>query len=256
MKNTPDESGQIKALKKTFEIVETINELGEATLAEIASEVDSSKSTLYRHLLTLQQRDFVVRTGDTYRLGYRFLEYGISTRNRDPIYAVAEDSVKTLADDTDERVWCVIKEGNMGVYIDKVEGKYKIHTDIAVGERRPLHSYAAGKAILAFQPEDEIERILDEVELTQQTEHTTTDRDQLLAELEDIRDRGYAFNREESIKGLHAVGAPIRNDDDEVHAALSIAGAANRMSGNRFTRDIPEMLLGAVNDIELALRHP
>lgn len=256
MKNTSGESGQIKALQKTGEIVETINERGEATLTEIAAEIGSSKSTAYRHLLTLQQRDFVVRNGDTYRLGYRFLEYGIKTRNRDPIYTAAEDSMKTLAEDTEERVWCVIKEDHHGVYIDKVDGKYKIHTDITVGERRPLYSYAAGKAILAFQPDDEIERILDEVTLKKQTEHTTTDRTQLLEEFEEIRDRGYAFNREESLKGLHAVGAPIRNDDDEVQAALSIAGAANRMSGKRLTRDIPEMLLGAVNDIELALRHP
>lgn len=256
MKNRTDASGRIKALRKTFEIIETINTLGVASLSEIAMVVDLPKSTLYRHLMTLQERDFVVREEDEYRLGYRFLEYGISTRNRDPVFAPAKETIETLAEDTEERVWCAVKEGNMGVYIHKVDGKYKIHTDLEIGERRPLHSYAAGKAILAFQSDDEIERILDEGELIGQTEHTITDREALLEEIEAIRERGYAFNREESIKGLHAVGAPIRNHDDEVHAALSIAGAANRLSGTRFSRDIPEMLLGAVNDIELALRHP
>ncbi|RQG95446.1 IclR family transcriptional regulator [Natrarchaeobius chitinivorans] len=256
MGNDANSQHQIKALQKAFKIVESIDRLGSATLAEISRDVELPKTTVYRHLATLKESGYIAQTQDEYQLSYRFLEYGIRRRSRDPVYAVAKESMNTLAEDTGERVWCVVKEGPHCVYVYKVEGKYPISTDIHIGQRRELHPYAAGKAILAFQPQEHIDAILDNADLIPRTENTITDRDTLLDELETIRERGYAVNREESIKGLRGVGAPIRNEYDEVHASLSIAGAANRMLGDRLTQEIPEMLLGAVNDIELGLRHP
>lgn len=87
------------------------------------------------------------------------------------------------------------------------------------------------------------------------TEHTITGRDELLAELEDIRDRGYAFNREEFLRGTHASGVAICGPDGDAIGGLSVTGSSHRLKGERFNSDLPNLVLGAANELELNIAH-
>ena len=83
------------------------------------------------------------------------------------------------------------------------------------------------------------------------TEYTITDRDELEAEFETIRKQGYATNEEEHTKSPRAIATPVTNSDSEVIGAISIADATYRMKGDRSEEKLPELLLEAINEVEL-----
>ncbi|NUB93139.1 IclR family transcriptional regulator [Haloterrigena sp. SYSU A121-1] len=245
----------VETVETAFDIVDVLKRDGGAGITDIADELGLAKSTVHRHVKTLESRGLLVREGDVYRISTWFLDYGIHVRNRHRLYDVARPKVDELAAETNEKVWCVIEEHGMGVHIYGAEGRHSVKTHARIGQRTYLHQFAAGKAILAHLPDDRIESILEDYGLAAQTDQTITERDTLYDQLATIRDRGYAFNREESVIGVHAVGAPIRNESGTAIGAISVAGPANRLRGDLMTEELPSLLLGATNEVEINLAH-
>lgn len=245
----------VETVETAFDIVDVLKRNDGAGITDIADELDLAKSTVHRHVKTLESRGLLVREGDVYRISTWFLDYGIHVRNRHRLYDVARPKVDELAAETNEKVWCVIEEHGMGVHIYGAEGRHSVKTHARIGQRTYLHQFAAGKAILAHLPDDRIESILEDYGLAAQTDQTITERDALYDQLATIRDRGYAFNREESVIGVHAVGAPIRNESGTAIGAISVAGPANRLRGDLMTEELPNLLLGATNEVEINLAH-
>ena len=108
--------------------------------------------------------------------------------------------------------------------------------------------------MLAEMPRDRVESILDHHGLAGSTSNTLTDRESLFETLETICERGYAFNDGEEVSGIRAVGMAITTNG-EIHGALSISGPSNRVQGERFREELPEILSGAVNEVELKLTY-
>jgi DNA-binding IclR family transcriptional regulator len=92
-----------------------------------------------------------------------------------------------------------------------------------------VHATAVGKALLAFQPEEEISRIIARG-LPASAPNTVVDGEALQRELALVRARSYAVDDEESEVGLLSIAAPIRSDSASVIAAISIAGPVHRMT--------------------------
>lgn len=245
----------VETVNTAFDIIDVLKHNDGAGITEIADELGLAKSTVHRHVKTLESRGLLVQEGSTYRISTWFLDYGIHVRNRHRLFDVVKPKVDELAAETDEKVWCVIEEYGMGVHIYGAEGHHPVKTHARIGQRTHLHQFAAGKAILSQLPDERIEAILDEYGLPTQTTRTITDRDELRNQLATIRDQGYAFNREESVTGLHAVGAPISDESGTVIGAISIAGPANRLRGEILTDELPTLLLGATNEVEINLAH-
>ncbi|WP_339102694.1 IclR family transcriptional regulator [Haloterrigena salinisoli] len=245
----------VETVETAFDIVDVLKRNDGAGITDIADELALAKSTVHRHVKTLESRGLLVREGDVYRISTWFLDYGIHVRNRHRLYDVVRPKVDELAAETNEKVWCVIEEHGMGVHIYGAEGRHSVKTHARIGQRTYLHQFAAGKAILANLPDDRIESILEDYGLAAQTDQTITERDALYDQLATIRDRGYAFNREESVIGVHAVGAPIRNESGTAIGAISVAGPANRLRGDLMTEELPNLLLGATNEVEINLAH-
>jgi len=108
-------------------------------------------------------------------------------------------------------------------YIDGVESPRPVRYWVPVGSRRPIHTGAAGKTLLAYQHEQEVTRLLKEP-LPALTAATITDHQVLLAELSQVRQRGYALDRGESQEAVHCVAAPIIDHTQIARAAVSVAG--------------------------------
>ncbi len=255
MTTPPEVNRPVETVERSVAIVEFLKAEGSATLVEIADELDCAKSTAHRHLKTLEANSFLVREGEAYRLGVRFLDYGISARDRYALFAEARPKVDELATETDEKIWCTVAEHGRSVHIYGARGKHSVRTHARVGQRHYLHQHAAGKSILAHLPPERVDEIVETHGLPARTPNTITDPAELRAELETVRERGYAFNFEESVEGLHAVGAPITDEDDRAIGAISISGPANRLSGTRLREDLPDLLLGVVNEISINLAH-
>lgn len=245
----------VETVETAFDIVELLKRNDGAGITAIADELGLAKSTVHRHVKTLESRGLLVQEGDTYRISTWFLDYGVHVRNEHTLFPVVKPKVDELAAETDEKVWAVIEEHGVGVHIYGAEGRHSVKTHARIGQRTYLHQFAAGKAILAHLPEERIEGILDDYGLAAQTDRTITDRDELHEQLATIRDRGYAFNREESVVGVHAVGAPVRDQSGIAVGAISIAGPANRLRGDLLNAELPDLLLGATNEVEINLAH-
>lgn len=254
MTNDPGPS-RLKTTETSLEVVDALYELGGGRIDEIANHLDAAPSTIHRHLTTLRAHDYVTKTGDVYQLGLRFLTIGGYIQHNERGYQLAKDKVQQLALTTGERVQFITEEHGQRVYIHASVGEDAVQTDAHIGKRGPLHCSAAGKAILAALPRTRVEEIIDKRGLSRVTPNTITDRDALFEELQEIANRGVAFNKQESVMGLNAAGTAVKRPDGQVLGAISISGPAQRFKGDKLGEEIPNLLLGATNEIELNLKY-
>lgn len=254
MANEPGPS-RLKTTETSLEVVDALYELGGGRIDEIANHLDAAPSTIHRHLTTLRAHDYVTKTGDVYQLGLRFLTIGGYIQHNERGYQLAKDKVQQLALTTGERVQFITEEHGQRVYIHASVGEDAVQTDAHIGKRGPLHCSAAGKAILAALPRTRVEEIIDKRGLSRVTPNTITDRDTLFEELQEIANRGVAFNKQESVMGLNAAGTAVKRPDGQVLGAISISGPAQRFKGDKLSEEIPDLLLGATNEIELNLKY-
>lgn len=250
-----DQKRTVQSDEKLLRILSTIREQEITSITELAAELDFAKSTVHSHLATLEEHGFVTRFDDGYHIGLRFLDYGIYSREQRLVFQAARERVNELAAQTGERVWCLTEEHNQAVYLYSAEGDHAIHTHENVGRHTSLHQIAAGKAMLAHLPDDRVTEILDHTGLEAHTANTITDREELMRELDTVRERGVAFNHEESMEGLHAIGAPIKRTEGGVYGAISIGGPANRLTREKLENELTELLLATANEIEINIRH-
>lgn len=246
---------ELSTTAKSFRIVNELYENDGASLSKLHESLDVPKSTIHRHLGTLQKHGYVHFEDDEYHLGFRFLELGEYTRNRKEAYQLAEEPVKTLAEETGERAQFVVEEHGRGIYLYIGTGEHAVRTGLSVGHRVHLHSTAAGKVILSYLPDERVNEILEEHEFPELTEETITDPDELRSQLDEIRERGYAFNREENIKGLRAVSGPVTDENDDLIGVLSVSGPSHRMKGEWFQSELPDLVLGTANELELRVAY-
>lgn len=255
MANTDSEQRSVKTTHTVFEILEALQRHKGARVTELGEILDVSNSTVHRHLTALHECGYVVKEGDTYHVGLRFLDLGEHARKRKQAYQMARPKVEELAEETEERAQFIVEEHGYGVYVHRALGAHAVKTDPGIGKHVPIHATAAGKAILANLQPWRVEEIIDQRGLPAVTQYTTTSLEELLTELELIRERGYSINSEEHIEGLRAIGSVINSPVDQVVGALSISGPTHRMKGNWFEEELPDLVRGATNELELNIAY-
>ncbi len=249
-----DHSQTVDATGTSFQILEALVDLEGAGVSELASELGIPKSTTHNHLQTLVQKEYVVREGDTYNIGLRFLRLGEHSRTRHRVFTIARPEIESLAEETGELVNLNVEEYGRGVFLYRAKGSDAVHMDTYAGKRVYLHTTAFGKSILASLSTDRVDEIIDHHGLPAVTDQTITDADELRAELSTVAERGFAFEREERLEGLCCVAAPIIVDD-EVVGSVSVSGPESRMQGTRFTEELPTRIRQTTNVIEVNLRY-
>lgn len=253
--NTEAGPGRVNTTVTVFRIIETLREMDGARVTELADRLDVATSTVHRHLSTLRDLEYVAKDGDVYRLGFKFLGLGEFTRDRRDAFKMAKEKVSELAETTDERAQFIIEEHGQAVYVFRENGAHAVAADSGIGKRIPLHATAAGKSILAHLPREQVDEIVSERGLTAETGNTMVDEEELYEELETIQDRGYSFNKQESIEGLRAVGVVVKNENGRVLGALSVSGPTHRLKADFFEEEVPRLLLGTANELELNIKY-
>ena len=246
----------LKTVSRALGIVRALEELDGASVTELADHMDISKSAAYNYLMTLEDGQFVVKSGGTYTLSLQFLLLGEYVRNRNPLYEAGKDEVERLANETGEYAHLATVQHGLSMNLYKVQGEKAVGSDYqTVKLQRPdyLHVSATGKAMLAHLPREEVKGILDQYGLTRRTENTITDRDALFEELRGARERGYVYNNEEEVEGLQAIGAPILDRSGHTLGALSVSGPVKRMSDPAYHDAIVEQVVNAANVVEVNL---
>lgn len=254
MSESPQEAGErrtVSAVQFSCDILNTLQQLNGAGVTEIADHLDVSKGAVHTHLATLEANELVIKQDREYRLSLRFLGLGKYVRNQIKIYDVIEEETERLAEVSGEVAQFMVEQHGRGVYLYKAEGENAVQTSSYIGNRNPMHCTALGKAILAYLPEDRVDEIIDRHGLPAKTPNTITDEDTLHKELEEIRERGLAFDREEIFKGLQCAAAPVLDQNEDVIGAVSVTGPTSRMQGDRLKQEIAEMIQHTSNVIEV-----
>lgn len=245
----------VQTARTLFDVIQYVKASEGTTLTEMANELDYVKSTVHRHLRTLEHLGYVVERDDGYHVGLRFLDIGVTARNSYRGYNLIRDKVEEIAQATGERAQFFVEEHGEAVYLERSAGDQAVRTDPGVGSRIPLYAASAGKAILAELPDPELSEAIEQMAFEPLTAQTITDPDELWAEIDEIRERGYSFNRQESLQGTNAVGVAICSPDGEVIGALSVTGPSHRLKGERLETELPDLLLGTANELELNIAH-
>lgn len=246
----------LSTVHRAFEVVEVLQNRNGARVSEVADALEIAPSTAHKYLATLEAERCVVKEGDEYHVGMEFLDIGAYAKYRKKGYRLCAQKVLEIAEETGERVQFVVEEHGLGIYLDmKAADKNAVMTDRRDGVHRHLHSTAAGKAILAQYEDERVEGIVDKHGLPAETDRTITDRDELFDELAEVGDEGIAFNDEESVDGLRSVGVPVFQPNGLVLGAFSVSAPSNRMRGSRYREEVPNIMLGHANEIELNLRY-
>ncbi len=230
----------VGATSKTLRIIEELRCRNGAGITELADELGMSKGTVHNHLSTLQEQEYVVKEGSTYRLGLRFLELGEYTRQQTTLLEVAKSEIDELAQETGEIANLMIEEHGRGIYIYISQGEQAVNLDTHVGTRQYLHTSAVGKAILSKMDDEKFDQVIDRHGLPAETPNTVTSEETLAEELDQIRDRGVAFDGEERAEGIRCVAAPITDNEDNLLGSVSVSGPSTRLKEDRLHTEIPE----------------
>jgi IclR family KDG regulon transcriptional repressor len=228
----------------------------ELSIAELARRTRLPRSTVHRIVVNLLRLGFVARSprAEVYRLGLRLVELGAIALSQLDLRKEARPTMERLAARTGEAVFLAVLDGHWSVYLEKVEGSHSLRMTASVGHRAPLHCTATGTTLLAFQPEDEVRRLIAEGGMPKRTAGTITAIEPLLARLAEIRRRGYAIDDGESEDGLVGIAAPVFGSDNRVAAALVVAGPRQRLSPDRWA-EIGPVVIAAATEISTALGH-
>jgi len=241
---------RLQTVERSFDIIHLLIENGPTHLSEIANELDLAESTTHRHLNTLRGLRYISRDGKRYQLGLRFARLGTAARTRNPDYLEVKSYVHQLAKKTDERAHFIVEDHGLGVYMYQSTGANAVKVGADIGRQVRLHCSAAGKVILSHYSRERVNEILDRWGLPQNTEHTITNRNVLFEELDAVEERGFAFNREEAVEGVHVVSVPVKPEGSLI-GTLCIAGPSHRLRGTWFEEELPDLLLSTSNELEL-----
>ena len=251
----PKQSAKIKAVERSFEIVDLLATSDASGATDIAERLDIPISTVHDHLQTLTDLGYLIKQEGRYRVSTRFLEIGSQRKYNMDFFQTAKPELQKLARQTGEHANLMIEEDSRGVILHTESGEDAVKLLSPPGTRLHFHTTAVGKAILAYLPEQTVEEILDRFGLPVMTENTITERAELFEELDRIRERGYATDREEKVKGFHGVGVPILDYEDEVLGAIGVYGPSERIRGERLEKEIPDLLTKSRNLIEVNVNY-
>jgi len=210
---------------------------GDVGVIELARALDLHASTAHRILRALVAAGYVVQNAQTerYRLGPSAFLLGRAAE-RTLGFDEAMPLLEQLTAATGESVNLVIRDGDEGLVVLRVESEHPLRFIQPVGARVPLYCTSTGKVLLAFAGDlhEEVARL---GELNRLTEATITSPRDLLADLEEIRKRGYSINRGERIPGVYGVAAPVLTSDGIASTALAVQGPGIRITDDR----VPEL---------------
>lgn len=238
----------------TLNVINALKELNGATVTEMANHLNLSKGGVYNHLATLRENDFAIKNGDEYDLSPRFILTGEHVRQESVLYQFGKGELDKIVEETGEYAQLITERHGLGIVLYLQRGEKAIGSNYPDQmERKPLnlHHLAAGKAILNRLPDERVEEIVDQHGLRKRTGNTITDREKLFEELTEINERGYAYNIEEEVDGLRAVGAAINGPDGNVLGAISLSGPKSRMQGDRFEETLPKKVMNTADVIEV-----
>ena len=226
----------MKSLNKALDIIDAVSKLESAGIRDISMMTGFPSTTVHRIAATLVKRQYFNQDPVTknYSLSLRFLELGSKVQQQSDLPTTARPHLQKLMSETEESANLAIWDGDSVVYLDQVRSNKSIlKTFTRLGTRVPFYSTGVGKMLLSQWSNAELESYLKRTQLIPHTPNTLVSRSKILKELEQISARGFSVDDEEMEAGVRCVAALVFDHRKQVVAAISISGAAMRITPER-----------------------
>jgi IclR family KDG regulon transcriptional repressor len=201
------------------------------------------KATLYRFLQTLVSQGMLSYDPDrqTYALGMRLVRLAHAAWTHSSLAPIARSYLDQLSTDVGETVHLAQMDSSQVLYVDKRNASQPVEMYSQAGKVGPAYCTGVGKAMMAYLPEDELARVIAQQSFHRFTDSTLTNGTDLRTELDAIKARGYAFDREEHEPGIICIAMPILTDRGRVLGALSVTGHTMRRNLNELEALAPKL---------------
>jgi len=243
------------AVERALAILESVSQAPEGlTNAEISRQLAIPKSSASYILRTLEKQGYLNRdtSGGRYRVGLKVLSLSRGALSGIDVRNVALPVMRRLMERTHLTCHLAILDGPDAVYVEKVEPEGFIKMDTWVGRRMRVHATSVGKSLVAYIPQQSLEKIIQERGMEKRTPKTITALPRLLKDLEKVRAQGYAIDDEENNPGARCLGAPIFNQNGAIEAAIGLSGTVHQVSPQTMPR-IVESIKDAARQISMSL---
>jgi IclR family transcriptional regulator, acetate operon repressor len=232
VKGAVRDPSQVQSLTRAVALLDTLAEAADGmSLSDVAQIVGLAPSTAHRLLTTLEACRYVrfVASEGLWQVGVQSFVVGQAFRRSRNVVTLARPYMRHVMEESGETVNLYIEEGGEAVCMAQVECRQLMRAIARPGGRVKLHCSGAGKAMLAHLPASEVGQVLQAHGLPRATERTLDTPKKLKADLERVRERGFAIDDEEHALGLRCVAAAILDEEGRPLAALSVSGPLARI---------------------------
>lgn len=236
----------MQAADTVLAVLETVAYAEEPVgVTQVASAVGIVKSAASRHLRTLLDRGYIVQdpTSSRFRLGPKVFLLGRLAPSGHDLATTIQPAMREARDASGLSVVVSTPTPHGAFVLATVSGTQAVDIGVRVGSSLSLHASAQGKVFLAFGPKNLLERVLS-APRPSLTPHTVTGSDELMAEIERIRARGYAVAPEEVLLGVNALAAPVYDPQGALVASVALVGSIQHI-----TQEPTERLVRIVLDL-------
>jgi IclR family pca regulon transcriptional regulator len=227
---TPNPAGFSQSLERGLAILQAFTPDRPALgISDLARDLGLTRSTTHRYVATLAGLGYLQQDAPTrkYRLGPRVLDLGFSVLGSLEIREIAAPHLRRLTEVTGHTSNLAIRDDTDVILIERIRGRpgryHHLEFSLHAGSRLPSYCSATGKALLAFLPRQDLDRLLDRVDLIQRGPRTLTSREALHADLAQVRRTGIAVNDEELESALRSIAVPVRSRSGDVVASINVA---------------------------------
>ncbi|RJF95644.1 IclR family transcriptional regulator [Noviherbaspirillum saxi] len=213
------------------------------TLSQLAFRMQIPKATMMRTLDNLERHGYVLRTpvDRGYIPGAAATSLAVTALRNNAFIRACRATLGKLVGLTGETCNVTMQEGNVVVYVDRVETDEPLRLHLLPGTRAPIHCTASGKLFLSRLTLLEQRRLLSMMPLKRLTPKTITDPALLEAELHRIAKRGIGIDDQEFVLGMVAIAVPICAADGRILAAVACHAPVARKSVDQLMDYIPKL---------------
>lgn len=246
----------LKSLVKVVRVLDAFSTRNRTlSLTDICAATGYPKSTVHRLLGAMRETGLLDQDPgrDRYRLGTKLFELGNTVLANMELHREARPFVDALSRQGGQAVHLAVFDGQRAIVIHRADASPEKLLAAHTIEQTPVHCTSVGKAILAFQPDTVVRKIMN-AGLTRYTDTTITEPSALLAALATVRETGYAVDEGEHQPGLRCIGAPVRDRSGQVIAGISLTGPSWRMPLAEM-ESLARVVVYHANGISAALGH-
>lgn len=227
---------KVPALSRAMAILNLVSEQGHCSANTIVSALGLPKSTVYLLLEELKHLRLLAQGKEgSYRLGLKLLELGSQVSHQLDLRAIALPRLTALMNNTGHLCHLGVLDDDTPIYLIKVESQSSIQVRTWEGKRLSLCRSSLGKCLLAWCGRERQDMLIRSIVFSDGLPNTITNEPQLRAELQKIRQTGWAYDNEEDVANIRCISAPVFNAAGEVMAAISIVGTTLQIDESNLT---------------------